>query len=57
MSALGKINIRDFISQEKYIANLAVYNIARSSISIEEEMTVFCLFALYATAPSYNIII
>ena len=57
VGAFGRINIRDFISQERNIASLAICKAVRNSVSIEEVVTVSCLLALYVTAPPNNVII
>lgn len=54
---MKKINMQDFISQEKYIVFLAIYNIIKSFASIEKVITIFYLFAFYRTQSLNNFII
>ena len=56
MSALGRTRVRAFIRQKRYIAFLAVCNTARSSASVEDVVTISCLFALHAIAPPKSFI-
>ena len=57
VSASGMTRLSVYIKREKQIASFAVFDMAKSSASVEKVVTVSCLLALHATAPPNNFMI
>ena len=50
------VSLSDFIKRARYIDSLAVWEIASSSASVDDVVTVSCLLARHATGPPNSFI-